>query len=146
MQHMVARYKVVIDTNVLVSALRSRLGASFALLLRIESGDYQPVVTVPLAMEYDDVLHRAGVVPISSAAVDAVLDRLFAMAVQQSVHFLWRPRLRDPKDDMVLEAAANGQVDFLVTHNVADFAEARTFSIAVVTPAQFLHILDGAPE
>jgi putative PIN family toxin of toxin-antitoxin system len=137
--------KIVIDTNVLVSALRSRLGASFALLSRLEGLEYQPVLTVPLLLEYADVLHRPTMVPIPAAAIDAVLDRVCALALQQPVHFLWRPCLRDPNDDMVLEAAVNGQADYLVTHNTADFAGAQRFNIKVRTPAQLLHIFDGEP-
>ncbi len=136
-------YRIVIDTNVLVSALRSRLGASFVLLSRLELGQFQPVVTVPLLMEYADVLHRPGLVPIATDAIDAVLDRVCAVSVRQPIYFLWRPRLRDPKDDMVLEAAVNGQAEFIVTHNGADFIDAPNFSIAVVTPAQLLHLLEG---
>jgi putative PIN family toxin of toxin-antitoxin system len=137
------RYKIVIDTNVLVSALRSRLGASFALLSRLEGPEYQPILTVPLLLEYTDVLHRKAMVPITANAIDAVLDRLCALAAQHPVHFLWRPCLRDPKDDMVLEAAVNGQADFLVTHNTADFAPAHRFNVRLVRPAQLLRIFDG---
>lgn len=136
--------RIVIDTNVLVSALRSARGASFELLRRLPLRTYRAVITVPLMMEYTDVLHRSGMVPISSAAADAVLDMMCAEAETQPVFFLWRPQLRDPKDEMVLEAAVNGTADYLVTHNIKDFAAATTFSVQVVTPARFLNLLDGA--
>ena len=136
--------RVVIDTNVLVSALRSRRGASFEVLRRLPLKTYQAVVTVPLVMEYVDVLHRVGMVPISASAVDVVLDMLCAMADTQPVFFLWRPVLRDPNDEMVLEAAVNGEADYLVTHNVRDFAAASTFSVRIITPIDLLNVLDGA--
>jgi hypothetical protein len=69
------------------------------MLDNLRSGRVQVVVTVPLVMEYADVLTRPGMVPISLAAVDAVLDMICHEAVQQEVHFLWRPQLRDPKDE-----------------------------------------------
>jgi len=139
--------KIVIDTNVLVAALRSRSGRSFELLMQLDQGRYQPVVTVPLVMEYEDVLLRPGMVPVAPAAVTDILDYLCAMAVRQTVHFLWRPRLADVKDDMVLEAAVNGQCQCIVTWNLRDFAAASSFGIQVMTPQTFLNLNDlNQPE
>lgn len=135
--------QIVLDTNVLVAGLRSRNGASFQLLSRLASQQFGLHLTVPLAMEYEDVLHRPGLLPLSVAAIDAVLDMVCAVAIQQDVHFLWRPQLRDPSDELVLEAAVNASADFLVTHNLRDFAAADRFAVQVVTPDQFLKRLDG---
>lgn len=135
--------QIVLDTNVLVSGLRSRNGASFELLRRLTTGHYGLHLTVPLAMEYEDVLHRPGLLSLPADAIDAVLDMVCAVAVQQPVHFLWRPQLRDPSDELVLEAAVNASADYLVTHNLRDFATAGGFAVQVVTPGQFLKLLDG---
>lgn len=135
--------KIVLDTNVLVAGLRSRQGASFQLLSRLTSGQFELYLTVPLAMEYEDVLHRPGLLSLPAAAIDSVLDMVCAVAFKQDVHFLWRPQLRDPKDELVLEAAVNASVDFLVTHNVRDFAAGKGFAVQLVTPGQFLKQLDG---
>jgi putative PIN family toxin of toxin-antitoxin system len=135
--------QVVLDTNVLVAGLRSRSGASFQLLSRLTSRQFELHLTVPLAMEYEDVLHRPGLIPLPVAAIDAVLDMVCAVAIQQDVHFLWRPQLRDPSDELVLEAAVNASADFLVTHNLRDFAASSRFAVQVVTPGQFLKRLDG---
>ena len=135
--------QIVLDTNVLVAGLRSRNGASFELLRRLPTGQYRLHLTVPLAMEYEDVLHRSGLLPLPVDAIDAVLDMVCAVAVQQQVHFLWRPQLRDPRDELVLEAAVNASADYLVTHNLRDFAAAGGFAVQVVTPGQFLKLLDG---
>lgn len=135
--------RVVLDTNVLVAGLRSRRGASFQLLSRLTSRQFELHLTVPLAMEYEDVLHRPGLIPLPVAAIDAVLDMVCAVAIQQDVHFLWRPQLRDPSDELVLEAAVNASADFLVTHNLRDFAASSRFAVQVVTPGQFLKRLDG---
>ena len=140
---MKAKPAIVIDTNVLVAALRSRRGASFQLLSRLTQRQFDVCVTVPLVMEYVDVLHRPGLLPLPTQAIDSVLDLVCAVARKQSVHFLWRPQLRDPKDELVLEAAVNARADFLVTHNLRDFEPSRRFALQLVTPAQFLNILDG---
>lgn len=130
--------KVVIDTNVLVSALRSRRGWSFDLLKRLGKGQFEHVVTVPLLIEYEEVLHRQGMVPLTGAAVDDVLDYVCASGLRQQVHFLWRPKLTDVRDDMVLEAAFNGQCDAIVTWNIRDFSAAGVLGIEVLSPNQFL--------
>lgn len=133
--------KVVVDTNVLVAALRSRRGASFRLLSLLRARRYELCVTVPLVMEYADVLGRPGMVPVSQTQVDAIIDMICREAHQQTVHYLWRPQLRDPKDEMVLEAAVNASAAYLVTHNLADFSAVRFRGLEVVTPARLLALL-----
>jgi putative PIN family toxin of toxin-antitoxin system len=132
--------RITIDTNVLVSALRSRAGWSFDLLSEVGAGYFEHVVTVPLVMEYEDVLHRPGMVKVPAREVDDILDYLCASALRKRVHFLWRPKLPDIKDDMVLEAAVNGQCQYIVTWNVRDFAAAADFGIQVVSPDAFLNL------
>lgn len=133
--------RIVIDTNVLVAALRSRKGWSFPLLSLVGRQRFQHLLTVPLLMEYEDVLLRPGMVPLGVDAVNDVLDYLCATAVRQSVHFLWRPQLTDVKDDMVLEAAVNGACRYIVTWNVRDFPTASTsrWGVQAVTPDVFLN-------
>lgn len=137
--------RIVIDTNVWVAALRSNRGASFELLRRLPLPNVTPLyLTVPLVMEHADVLGRPGMVPLSRDAVDDVLNYLCAIGTHQAVHFLWRPHLRDPGDDMVLEAAVNADADWIVTHNIADFAQAAlTFKPQPITPRHFLRLIDG---
>ena len=130
--------RIVIDTNVLVSALRSRAGWSFELISQIGFGRFQHVVTVPLAIEYEDVLHRAHLVSLPAAVVDDILDYVCFSGLRQKVHFLWRPKLPDIKDDMVLEAAVNGQCRFIVTWNLRDFSAAADLGIRVLSPKEFL--------
>jgi predicted nucleic acid-binding protein len=130
--------RIVIDTNVLVSALRSRRGWSFDLLERLGKDQFEHVVTVPLVIEYEDVLRRDGMVPLSSAEVDDVLDYICASGLRQQVHFLWRPKLSDVCDDMVLEAAFNGQCDAIITWNLRDFSAAGAIGIEVLSPDLFV--------
>ncbi len=114
--------RVVLDTNVLVAGLRSRRGASYRVLTLVGTRRFAHVVSVPLVLEYEEVLKRRGTGHrLSRAHVDAVLDYLCATGEHQPIHFLWRPLLPDPEDDMVLEAAVNGQCDRIVTFNSRDF-------------------------
>lgn len=134
---------IVLDTNVLVSALRSRRGASFQLLRMLLDSRFVVVLSVPLLMEYESVLLREGMVPLNAAQVNDVLDMICATAQFQDIHFLWRPQLRDPKDEMVLETAVNADADYLVTHNIRDFALAQKFRVEVVTARTFLNHIEG---
>jgi putative PIN family toxin of toxin-antitoxin system len=136
---------VVLDTNVLVAALRSRRGASYALLARVADGTFTTALSVPLFFEYEEVLSRPGMVPISQQGVAAVLDMLARVAIHQPIHYLWRPRLRDPDDEMVLELAAAAGARFIVTHNVNDFRHRMFPAIDVVTPAELLGRLPSPP-
>src|SRR5690349_4463410 len=95
---------VVLDTNVLEAAMRSRRGASFAVMSLVGTGRFEIAVSVPLVLEYEDVLMRqARVGDRSPEAVSDLLDYLCKMAKRQSIFFLWRPCLKDPSDDMLLE-------------------------------------------
>ena len=138
--------RVVLDTNVLVAALRSRLGASFKLVSLLGKGHFETVVSVPLVLEYEDALVRhsrdAG---LTAEDVDAVLDYLCKVSVHQPVFFLWRPLLPDAKDDMVVEAAVAGGCKFIVTFNARDFSAARSFDLEVVSPRQFLSHIGVLP-
>lgn len=135
--------RVVIDTNVLVAALRSRLGASFALLRRAGTGVFEHALTVPLVMEYEDVLLRPGMVPMRADAVQDVIDYLCTTGIEQPVHFLWRPLLPDSKDDMVLEAAVGAGCRWIVTFNTRDFAAADGLGTTAIRPGEFLELLES---
>lgn len=134
--------RIVIDTKVLVAALRSRLGAAHALLQLSGTGAFEHALTVPLVMEYEDVLSRAGIVPVTAGAVQAVVDYLCATGIAQPVHFLWRPLLPDPKDDMVLEAAVGAGCQWIVTFNIRDFQAASGLGVGAITPAKFYDLLE----
>lgn len=133
---------VVIDTCVVVAGLRSRTGASHRILGMIATEAVDYAVSVPLFLEYEDVLKRPAMrrdLRLTVAEVDVVLDLLAAASHHAKLHFLWRPQLRDPKDEMVLETAANAGADAIVTFNRADFLPAATaFSLAVIHPKDYL--------
>ncbi len=112
--------RVVLDTNVLVAAARSRQGASFVLLQALRADRFRLLASVPLFLEYEAVLKRTeqlAATARSAAQVDGFLDALTLRCESVHLFYLWRPQLRDPADEMVLETALNGRADALVTFN-----------------------------
>jgi putative PIN family toxin of toxin-antitoxin system len=134
---------VVLDTKVIEAALRSRRGASFAVLSAVGTGRFEIALSVPLVLEYESVLRRTAA--RSAADIANLVDYLCNVAHRQEIFYLWRPRLGDPKDEMVLELAVASDSDAIVTHNQRDFLPAREFGISVVSPAQFLKQLGDSP-
>jgi len=134
---------VVLDTNVIVAALRSREGASFKLFSLLPRRCFQPVISVPLVFEYEDACKRmlGPGNPLTEPDIDTAINMLIAVARPQPVFFLWRPLLPDPKDDMILEVAVAAACDAIVTFNIRDFRGAERFGIRVVTPGDFIKSL-----
>jgi putative PIN family toxin of toxin-antitoxin system len=117
----------VLDTDVVIAAMRSPAGASAAILRATRQGLATLLLSVPLALEYEAVCresdHRIAA-GLSESQVNVFVNGVIAMAEPVETHFLWRPQLRDPNDEMVLEVAVNGRTDALVTFNVRDYGEA----------------------
>ena len=135
----------MLDTNILVSAMRSRRGASFRLIHEIGRGRFEIVVSVPLVVEYEAALLEHRPANVSPRDVAVVLDYVCAEAHEQEIYYLWRPLLRDPKDDMVLEVAVAGQCDTIVTYNMGDFDGAQQFGLRIVRPLDFLRDIGILP-
>ena len=135
--------RVILDTTVLVAAARSRNGASYQLLSMLPSRDFEIALTVPLYTEWQAVLTRPEHLP-PGVTVDATLGflrYLASVAHLQDVHFLWRPFLRDPDDDMVLECAVASGSSLIVTHNLKDFKQAPELGVQAIKPVDFLKLL-----
>jgi putative PIN family toxin of toxin-antitoxin system len=132
----------VLDSSVVISAFRSRRGASNRLLVLAEEGRIVPLATPALFLEYEDVLKRPEqrkVSGLSVAELDTALAALAALMEPIHVRFTWRPQLADPDDEMVLEAAVNGRADALVTHNITDFTlAAPKFGLVLLRPSELL--------
>lgn len=132
--------KLVLDTDVVVAAMRSPAGASAALLEAVLDGKASAVANVALVLEYEAVCLRAE--HLQAAGIDAAqaslfLDAVAALCEPLVSHFIWRPQLRDPSDEMMLEAAVNGMADAIATFNRRDFGETpKRFGISVLLPRQ----------
>ncbi|HZG37201.1 MAG TPA: putative toxin-antitoxin system toxin component, PIN family [Nodosilinea sp.] len=131
--------QIVIDTNVVVAGLRSRNGSAFRLLRLVGREQFKINLSVPLVLEYKEVLLRElPNLAINTSDVQDFLDFHCFVATHHQIFFLWRPFLPDPKDDMVLELAAKAGCDSVVTYNIRDFAGIERFGVRAVTPASFL--------
>ena len=137
-------HQVVIDTNVLVAGLRSRHGASNKLLSLVDMGLFELHLSVPLVLEYEDVLSRP-TLGLSKQDQSAFIDYLCAIGTHHQIHFLWRPFLKDPKDDFVLEVAVVSRSNFIITFNIQDFESSDLFGIVPIPPAPFLELIGAIP-
>ena len=131
--------EVIIDTNVLIAALRSRRGASFELLRQVGDARWRLHCSTALLLEYEEVARRqAAELWAQPEQVEDVLDFLAANAQEHAISFRWRPLLPDPDDDFIVELAVSAGARYIVTHNVRNFAGVERFGIEIVTPAQML--------
>lgn len=139
--------RIVLDTDVVTAAMRSPSGASAAVLLAVDEGVVTLLASLPMAMEYEAVCMRpehrqaAG---MTREEAKVFVDNVLAMAEPVEIYFLWRPQLRDPNDEMILEAAINGQAEAIVTFNRRDYAHApKRFGIEVLTPGAAIERIRG---
>ena len=132
-------FHVVLDTNVLISALRSRRGASFELLRQIGDARWRLHLSTALLLEYEEIARReAQHFWLNPDKIEDVLDYLSANAQGHSITFRWRPVLSDPDDDFILELAVAAKAQYIVTHNLSNFAGVEKFGIEAIAPAQML--------
>jgi len=130
--------RVVVDTSVLVAGLRSSSGASAVVIRGIQQRRILAAASPALFLEYEQVLKRAEH-RLPMGQVDGFLVELAGIIVPVEIHFIWRPQLMDANDELVFDAAVNGHVEAIVTHNRRDFEQAaRRFGIHVWTPAALL--------
>jgi putative PIN family toxin of toxin-antitoxin system len=136
--------QIVIDTNVVVSALRSRHGASYALLHGLGDHRWQLNLSTTLALEYETALKREMKNqnrPLSLA--EETVDALITVANRTSIQCRYRPVLPDPSDDFVLELAVESGAAYVVTYNIRDFKGLEHYGISAIRPGEFLRILEG---
>lgn len=134
--------RIIMDTNVLFSGLYSSTGASFQILKLIDNRKIIPVISTTLLFEYEDVLKREqSELKLSHKQVDIILDNICALSTFQQIYFLWRPYLKDQKDDHILEVAVASKTKTIVTHNLKDFKEVEKFGIKAIPPGKFLEVI-----
>ncbi|MEQ1602202.1 MAG: putative toxin-antitoxin system toxin component, PIN family [Methylophilaceae bacterium] len=131
---------IILDTNVLFSAIRSSLGASYRLLQRIDQTSLQLHISTPLVLEYEAALKRNK--SLSDTDVEAVVDYLCHISEKHGIFYLWRPVLRDPQDDHILELAVKTNA-MIITWNLKDFVPAAQFGLTVETPRGLLKLLEN---
>ena len=132
---------IVIDTNVLISALKSKIGASYKLIMLLPKNLFIPNISVPLFVEYEAVAKRVGLLSnLRNEEINSILDYILSKSKIQKIFYLWRPLLKDPKDDLVLEVAVASQSRYIVTFNIKDFKGCEKFGIEALTPQEFMKI------
>lgn len=139
-------FRAVIDTSVLIAAARSSRGASSLLIEWLEDGVFEAVISAPLAFEYEEVLRReVQDVFLTGTEVTEVVDFMCSASFHISPKASLRPCLSDPDDEFLVDLAVAGLVDFIVTHNVRDFAGAAVYGVKAITPGRFIHLIRGGP-
>ena len=136
------RYRVILDTNIVLVAMRSNTGASHRLLATIVHRRWQSIVTPALMYEYEDVARRPGAAPgLSAQDITNILDLIYRKSQRQFVWFSWRPLSSDPGDDAILEAAIAGRCDYVVSFNARHLWAVRDFGIEVLKPVDLLKLI-----
>ena len=135
------KWQIVIDTDVFISALRSRKGGSYKLLALLGTDKFEINVSVALVLEYEYVAKRyVKELALNNTDIDDIIDYICLVANKRKVFYLWRPVLKDPNDDMVLELASAANCDFIITFNKKDFRneDLKPFGLKAFTPGEFL--------
>jgi putative PIN family toxin of toxin-antitoxin system len=135
-------FKIVIDTNVFISSLRSRDGASYNLLMSALKEKFDMYISSTLIFEYESVAKREEQnLKISIEEINDILDYICSIGKKQIIYFKLRPFLKDSQDDFVLELAVSGRVDYIVTYNTKNFKGAELFDIKIIKPNEFLKLI-----
>ena len=130
---------IVIDTNVILSALQSNKGKSFELISKILEDVFNFAISVPLILEYEAVLKRKLDRTIfTDSDIEDFINYLCKVGIKTKLFYLWRPYLKDPFDDHVLEVTIQSNASTIVTYNKKDFKEAENLGLKILTPKEFL--------
>ncbi len=130
---------IVIDTNVFINSLKSKNGASYKLLYEVLRNKFQQNISSTLIFEYESVAKRSEMnIKLTHNQIDSIIDMLCNWSNYCQVYFLWRPFLKDAKDDFVLELAIESNSKYIITYNVKDFIGIEKFNIKAITPKEFL--------
>ena len=131
--------RIVVDTNVLYSALKSMRGASYRLISQLPCNTFQIILSVPLYVEYQEVLLKGNLLErYSKQEILGFLRYFCKICIHQEIFYLWRPVLKDQKDDMILELAVAGDCDYIVIHNIKHFKDLEQFKSKPITPKEFI--------
>jgi len=138
------KYKVVIDTNVVLSGLKSKNGNSYKLLKLIPEEKFVVCVSVPLILEYESVLLKSlNILGLTKEDITKFIDYICSISEHSKVYYLWRPKLKDPYDDHILELAIASNADFIITFNKKDFQILNEFGVKILNPKEFIEKIKG---
>ncbi len=135
-------YQLVIDTNVILSGLRSNKGASYKLLTLLNDPRFELNISATLIFEYEQILKREKEsINLSLEDIDNVINGICAISNHQKLFYLWRPLALDPNDDFLIDLAIESQANFIISYNRKDLKPVEAFNIFILTPKQFLQRL-----
>ncbi|MBD2490117.1 putative toxin-antitoxin system toxin component, PIN family [Aulosira sp. FACHB-615] len=135
-------YQIVLDTNILITGLRSNQGASYKLLTMLNDSRWQLNISATLVFEYEEILKREKEqLRLSNEDIDTIIEAICSIANKCSIFYLWRPIAQDPDDDFIIDLAVECQADFIITYNHKDLQNAKKFGIRIVSPKEFLQIV-----
>lgn len=133
---------IVIDTNVILSGLRSNKGKSFELLSMISGEFFDFAISVPLILEYEAILkNQLDKNIFSDSDIENFIDYVCKVGIKTKIFYLWRPYLKDSFDDHILELAINANAQSIITFNKKDFLKAESLGIKIQNPKEFLEKL-----
>jgi putative PIN family toxin of toxin-antitoxin system len=131
--------RVVLDTCILYSALRSSSGASHRIVKSLPNPRFRPLLSTPVFFEYEEVLRRPKQFPhLTAREIEDFLDFIALSCDHVRINFLWRPHLPDPDDDLILELAVSGRAEAIITFNQRDFVGSDQFGIRVISPGELI--------
>jgi len=134
----------ILDANVVLSGLKSKNGSPFRLLQALEDERFEIAISVPLVLEYESVLfNHLDRAIFTDEDIRDFIDYLCRIGRPTQIYYLWRPILKDPFDDHVLEVAVASESPYIVSYNKKDFKAAKSFGIEIVSPFEFLKTLGG---
>lgn len=142
MYNTIMKKRVVLDTNVVLSAFKSKNGAPYELLRRLAEDQFEIAISVPLIMEYEEILKaKLDKRIFSTNDVDTIINYFCKIGATAEIFYLWRPCLKDPEDDHILELAVASNSSYIITYNKKDFVRIERFGVQTIDAAEFLEIL-----
>jgi putative PIN family toxin of toxin-antitoxin system len=135
---------VIIDTNVILSGLKSQKGQSYKILQKILNGGIHFAISVPLVLEYEAVLKRELNRDIfTDRDINDFINFICKAGEPTKIYYLWRPFLKDPYDDHILEVAITANCKYIITYNKKDFEKAKDIGIQAITPYEYMEMVGG---
>ncbi len=135
--------KIVIDTNIIIAGMMSSKGYSHQLIKDMDKNLFTPCLSVPLLYEYEEKLkEHLCPEPFTHDEIDEFLDYVCSVSEETKIFYLWRPHLKDPFDDHVLEVALASSSNYIVTFNKKDFKNIEQYGVQVVNPGEFYNIIE----